>query len=71
MMWGAGSYVIEKNKYDVDKTSRIMKDFVDMMDIKDRMDYDEMYLLLDGDTREYFTELIKLVMSKKFKVIKT
>ncbi len=71
MLWAAGSYVIKKNNYDVYKTRRIMQDFIDMMAIKDKLDYDEMYLLLNSDTREYFTELIKLVMEGKFKVIKT
>ncbi|KKN90849.1 hypothetical protein LCGC14_0224320 [marine sediment metagenome] len=70
IIWAAGSAVIEKSNYNTDKTSRIMADFINMMKIKDRIDYDEMYLLLDSDTREYFTELVKIVMKGKLKIIR-
>ena len=60
--------VSQRDNFNIDKQERIMRDLIGVMKIPNRKDIDELYLLMEFDTRTYLVEAIKLIMDRKIKL---
>ena len=53
--------VIERDNYDGKKSERILTDFTKVMNTSGTKNLDELYLLMEADTRDYIIEAMKLI----------